>query len=344
MLKTSIISQEDFVIRFEKSLAELSSRQPLNLSFPIFFFGQDALRLKRTGEWIFEKASAVIKSKEDLQIISARNLTTKAELEKLYVTLQSTSLFSSYSCLIINDIETLPKRSIEGFINSIVRPNPKKLLFIAGVFKDLPSEYQNIFPFSFSLKQLSPAASSKWIRREVQSRGIANEIEAEAIETLMQYYDGKFDTVVSEIERLSLLISNNQPLTTRLILEHTASSNAAVTFDLIHAIARKDLLSASKITQSLLDNGMHPLQLNSFLSRACRMLLAHTGRDLAGLNSELSQSWYWGKIKSAQNQFSERELRRALAVIKKADSDLKGGKIEEGLVVNLTVSQLTFRG
>ena len=111
----------------------------------------------------------------------------------------------------------------------------------------------------------------------------------------------------------------------------------ANSFELFYAIANKKVEKAQELLLTIFRQGMHPLQINSFLGRCFRTLVSQSG------SKELSNPWFAGKVRPYSRGYNERSLRQALKIIASLDFALKDSGLSAEDTMQNAVLKLSLR-
>ena len=315
----------------------------------ILLVGTQQVRMRRTIDWIrdelFQKSATACSSYFGHELLSAQTIRPIAGA------ITSPSLFSPMQLLVIYDADKVRAAAATPLgealalsgQTAVVVLTCEKLNSRQPLLSRLPKDHLVV-----EFKDLSPSVLRKWIAKEVSLSGNSAGIESKAADMLIESYGSDVTALSREIHKLALLQKPTERIGPALVEELSLRSPEVTSFELMSRIAKKDVLSANELAQDLVAQGLHPLQLVSFLSRCIRTLLANYGRATAseessGLSAELSNTWFIKNLSSAARQFKKTELSEAVELLKELDFRLKDNGIPHELALSIAVQRMSTR-
>jgi DNA polymerase-3 subunit delta len=329
--------------------ALLETLESQGVASPIVLAGAHPVRIRRTIDWIREAFFA-----DDKTACSSNfgiDLQSAASVKSIISTLGSPSLFSPTQLLIIYEADKIRAAAAAPLGDALALKNAAALVILtcekfnprAPLFSRLPKK-RSIVEF----KDFSPALLKRWIAKEVALCGSLAGIEPKAVDVLIRCYGSDVSALSREIQKLSLLAAPEEKIDVSLVEELTLRTPEVTSFELMQQMAKKNVGATNVLTRDLLGQGLHPLQLCSFLSRCIRTLLANHGHataadDESGLAAELANSWFIRNLSGAGRLFSKTELRSALEILKDLDFKLKDSGLPNELALGIAVERIAGR-
>ncbi len=151
----------------------------------------------------------------------------------------------------------------------------------------------------------------------------------------------------NEIEKLTLYVNNQRPITladVELLCPYTADSE---TFAMTNAIGRRDARSALDQLHKRLQEGQNPLAILGGISAQFRGLLEVKSMAASGLSpAEIARKKGWKsdyaarmRLQEARN-FSIERLVQIFSILLETDKAIKTGQIEQTLALDVLISRL----
>jgi DNA polymerase-3 subunit delta len=322
-----------------------------------FIYGQDSFRSKRKLEEIILGYKKVHKSGLNLIYVDIKRPTGDgySDFKDFYSNLKITSMFAEKKLIILKNVFRDLKFQ-EEFSENI--KNLEDLKDIIVIYED--TEPDKRVKFFKALQKngkcqefnyLSPAVLRKWVIQEFSAKGRSTsggetaKINPEALDLLINYVGNDLWQMTNEINKLSnykrgsVIIKEDVELLVKPNLENDI-------FKTIDALASRNKKLALSLLHKHLDNGDNALYLLSMITYQFRNLL--TVKEMqemqkpygliakaCGLHPFVVQKTYY-----LCNQFSIKQLKKIYQKIFQVDSDIKTGKIESELALDLLLSEI----
>lgn len=326
---TKKLSAEDFARVLMKAQGEASAEASPGALFeahgignPLAIVGEEPLRVKRLVEYFRDNffASDHVSSR----VVFGSELSSAKKVKELQLSLISTSLFSKSELIVLFGADEIKAAAAKPLIE-FLKAHKTLSSFLVMTARKKKSKLLEMARTSVTVDELEGNKLGRWIEKEAKRAGAAG-IESDAIKALVQCYGNDLLTLSQELAKLSLLSEGK--LNKELVLEMATKRPERTSFELLTQIAAKKIPQALHLTEELLRQGVHPLQLNAFLSKAFRtMLLARSSRpaakELEGLGKDLMNPWFMKRLPS--ERFTETCLQRCLNILAKLDFQLKDG-------------------
>ena len=308
-----------------------------------FIYGEDSYRAKRKLEEIISGYKKVHTSGLNLIWIDA----SEKDFKDFYNNLKITSMFAEKKLIILKNVfsdatfqEDFSEniKNLEDIEDIIIIYEDKAPDQRTKFFKAL-QKYAKCQEFSY----LQPAMIRKWIVYEFERNKTKIDIDAQNL--LLNYVGNNLWQMTNEINKLSsyrrggLIKKEDVELLVKPNIENDI-------FKTIDALASKDKKLALSLLHKHLDNGDNSLYLLSMIAYQFRNLLVikelqnaqkpyNLIAKISGLHPFVVQKSYY-----LCNQFSIEQLKKIYQSIFQADSDIKTGKIEPELALDLLLAEI----
>ncbi len=308
-----------------------------------FIFGEDSYRSKRKLEEIILEYKKIHKSGLSLAYIDAK----EKDFKDFYSNLKVNSMFAEKKLIILKNVFKESKFQ-EEFTENL--KSLEELKDIVVVYEDeAPDQRTKFFKalqknvkcqeFSF----LEPAMLKKWVTQEFDKNKI--KINSDALEMLVWSIKGDLWAMENEINKLSNYKAGGvvEKKDVELLVRPNTESDIFKTID---ALASKDKNLALSLLHKHLDNGDAPLYLLSMITYQFRNLLVIKElQDMkmpynliakkSGIHPFVVQKSFY-----LCNQFTFERLKKIYQKIFQVDFDIKTGKIEPELALDLLLAEI----
>ncbi len=328
----------------DRSLALRTVLADAGVSLPLVLLSNQHVRVKRLVQWLrehlFEENGSSFSSH------FGGDLSTTVAADRLCTELVSFSLFTKNQLIVVYEADKMKSPAQKTILEALPRSTPSVLLVLAA--EAVSSRAPLLVQASASgtvveLAELTGPTLERWIEKEVARVGIASGITPDAKQLLIRCYGGDVSHLAPEIEKLSLLVVPGEPISRTLVEALSLRSPEVTSFELVKQLAAKSPLSAVSLANDLLLQGLHPLQINAFLSRAFRMMLANKERSGAALHPELSNPWFQRQLGMSASSFTLKELKSAINRLTRLDFQLKDSGLPPALNLTIAVQEIAVR-
>lgn len=307
----------------------------------IFLYGSDSFRSKEKLKEIIEGYKKVHKSGLNLAYFDCK--------EKGFGDLQNifkvAGMFAEKKLVVLKKLFD-NKKFQEDFLDNLKDLESSKDIIIIfedekvderlKIFKDLKKQIK-CQEFDF----LQGVNLQKWLETELQKNNVKMDILTQNL--LLNFMGNDLWQLHNEIAKLSNYVScealakQDKVITAddvRLLVKPKVDNDI---FRTIEAIAQKNKKLALDLIQKHIENGDHPLYLLSMIGYQFRTLLVikESGGKKTGLHPFVVQ-----KTLPLCNKFSFEELKNIYQKIFEIDADIKIGKIEPELAIDMLVAQI----
>ena len=313
-----------------------------------FIYGEDSYRAKRKLEEIILGYQKVHKSGLNLIYIDAK----EKDFKDFYSNLKINSMFAEKKLIILKNVFSDAKFQ-EDFLGNI--NNLEDIKDIIVIYEDSsPDERTKFFKALQKCAKcqefncLQPAMLKKWVTQEFEKN--KTKINPDALDLIVSFVKNDLWAMANEINKLSNYRMGGHPTAgpvkkedVELLVKNNIENDIFKTID---ALASKDKKQALYLLHKHLENGDAPLYLLSMISYQFRNLLIikelqDTQKPYnfiikkSGLHPFVVQKSYY-----LCSQFSMSELKKIYQKIFQVDADIKTGKIEAELALDLLLSEI----
>ena len=310
----------------------------------LLFTGDQHLRMKRLIQWMKEN----LFHNDPSAVFSyfGTDLGSRVNIDNLLSSLGNLSLFSRSQLITIYEADKIKSAAAKALNEAVERGLGDTLLVLTaesidakGSFSASVSHLATIIEFA----ELDGTALRQWIQKEAVRAGAAG-VETDALALLIQCYGGSLADLSPEIAKLALLTEEGGKISKHLVENLSLTHPERTSFELIGRLAQRDAEGSLLLTKQLLEQGFHPLQLLSFLTRCFRTLLARKDPAPQFTHAELENAWFVRNIAKGLHGFSELELGAALRLLRELDLRLKSSGLEPQLELARAVQRIALRG
>ncbi|MCX6718195.1 MAG: DNA polymerase III subunit delta [Candidatus Staskawiczbacteria bacterium] len=307
-----------------------------------FIYGQDSFRSKRKLEEIILGYKKIHKSGLNLIYVDAK----QKKFDDFYCNLKITSMFAEKKLIILKNVFSDIKFCEEFSENIKSLENSKDIVV---VYEDCTADKRTKF-FKALQKNvkcqefecLSPITLKKWVAQEFEKNNA--KINSDALDLLISFVGNDLWQMTNEVKKLSSYkvggTITHQDV--ELLVKPNVENDIFKTID---ALASKNKKLALSLLHKHLDNGDNSLYLLTMIAYQFRNLL---------IIKELQSTQPYGQIAKKSglhpfvvqksfglcNQFSIDQLKKIYHKIFQVDLDVKSGKIEPELALDLFLAEI----
>jgi DNA polymerase-3 subunit delta len=184
----------------------------------------------------------------------------------------------------------------------------------------------------------------RWIKERVQRHG--GDIEPQAAVQLATVVGANLRVLDQEITKLVTYVNAERAITKSDVDEVVPYAQAAIIFDLVDALGRRDGSIAAQTLHRLLDMGEHPLSLFAMIVRQFRLLIQVKELKIDGANpQEIAKTlsihpFPARKLHTQASYFTSEQLKAVYHHLLDVDLSIKKGKIDAEVALDLLVAGL----
>lgn len=184
----------------------------------------------------------------------------------------------------------------------------------------------------------------RWVAERVRKHG--GEIEPQAAARLAAAVGADLRLLDQEVVKLVTYVNAGRPITIADVDEVVPYAQAAVIFDLVDALGRRDGRTAAQTLHRLLDAGEHPLGLLTMIVRQFRLLIQVKELKAEGANPQTIAKelgihpFPARKLHNQAAYFTTAQLEAVYRHLLETDVGIKSGEIEAEVALDLLVAGL----
>jgi DNA polymerase III delta subunit len=248
----------------------------------------------------------------------------RVEIERLIPALQSGSLFGGLRGIIIVDAQHIQKSEsdiLAGLMEGLDAETVRVVLVSAGALPAPIGKVVKASGTSHVVKKMREGDAMTWLREASRERRV--KIDAEASVALVQRFGSDVAALGQALDQLAEV---DEPITADLVAARFRNRPDEPMWHFADAVADGDTGGALRRLTDFLTHG-HPLQLLAFLENDLkRRSLAASAPDIetfAGWIGASADHFPTKKAWRSKGRTSDRDLRRALDAVARADVHLK---------------------
>ena len=315
----------------------------------IFLYGPDTYRSRQKLNEIVEHYKEIHKSGLDLKFLDLE----EKDFQDFKNEAQIASMFSEKKLLVLkNAFENFDfKEKISAEIEKFAKSEEVILFYEEEIKKD--KFFQTLKKFSEyqEFQLLDGERLKNWVKKEF--RKYQAKIDSAVLEKLIEFVGNDLWQMANEIKKLVAYKTGHNQITTvtklcpeieREDVELLVKSKIEIDiFKTIDAIAAKDKKRAIKLLKAHLEKGDSPLYLLSMINFQFRNLLIIKDlieKNLSPYSFTNLHPYVIKKSISLLGKFSFSELKKIYQKIFEVDLDIKTGKIEPEMALDLLITEI----
>ncbi|PWU68464.1 DNA polymerase III subunit delta [Gracilibacillus dipsosauri] len=238
---------------------------------------------------------------------------------------------------------------IETLINYIQNPAPYSILVLIAPYEKVDERKKVVKQLKKEATVISCEPLKEWNMKEAIEK-IAQEhqviVKEEVVEYILEEIGTNLMIISSEMEKLALYVGPGNTIRleeAELLLSHQENSTG---LKLVDAIIESDLAKAIHIAKDLEKMNEDPIALVALVSSQFRTLLhvkslKQKGYSQQQIVGQLKIHPYVAKLSlNRQQKFTKEELHQALTILAETDAQIKTGKVDKSLGLELLLYQI----
>lgn len=242
----------------------------------------------------------------------------------------------------------LGKADLKPLVDYVSSPDPMACLVLDATVrvKKTSALFKRIAKHGLVFESKSPPERQlpSWVREAAQRRG--RRIDAMAASLLVEALGRDLAALDAAVERLTLYVDEPGLITAQHVEETVVHTRTRTVWELVDAIAERNVSQALARAHHLIEQGEHPLGLMSLVIRQFRQLLIGQGARMSGATA--ADAANMAGVPAFRAQSFERqlglyrgdELLGALDRLAEADQGLKGSKLPPGIIFEAMILDL----
>lgn len=236
----------------------------------------------------------------------------------------------------------------EVLLNYLENPEPATcLIFITSGSVDKRKKAFKLIEKKGQVVDFTPLKGpelNQWIVDYLKKEGVT--IAREALQTLLLSVGNKLRALTTEMDKLIIYKGRGGEITLEDIEVMVAKSGETNVFKLVDSVAEKRYKGAMAVTQELLFTGETPLKIQALLARQFRIIWqvkllnsqGYTEKDIA--NQLSIPHFLVPKAISQGRNFSDRDLAKAFKTLIDMEFDIKTGRMDPKLSLEVLIARL----
>lgn len=315
------------------------------ISSPIVIVSDDDLRAKRLIAWIKDRALGS-QDQSASQTFLGSQLNSAGAIKSAILALRNISLFHPVQVVVITEADAVKIATAEPLLKALREPAPQTLVVISGKTPNQKTAFLRAacqFGSVLEVRSLTGDTLKRWIQQEAVRAGATGGIAGDAAELLAGMYQGELALLSQDLGKLALLADDNETITKEIVQKFVSRSGEHTSFELIVAMAQRRLPTVEALQQRLSSQGFHPLQLSGFLSKAFRVMLAHSSPIHEPLPPDIGNTWFLKNLRPAMQHFAAEDMQHAILLLKELDLQLKSSGLPPEMILALALQRITLR-
>ncbi len=223
---------------------------------PIYFLmGEEAYYIDALSDFIEEHVLSEEEKGFNQTVFYGRDV----EIEDIVSTAKRFPMMAERQVVIVKEAQDLAK-TIDNLTSYAENPQPTTVLVICYKYKNLDKRkkiYKSIAKNGviFESKKLYDNQVPNWIRRVLSGKGYS--ISPKASQMLVEFLGNDLGKINNELNKLQLIVKPNEQISAQTIEENIGISKDYNNFELLNAIAHRNLKKAFGIIQYFAHNPKH---------------------------------------------------------------------------------------
>jgi DNA polymerase-3 subunit delta len=241
------------------SLEELESELKQGVIRPVYLLTGPEQYLRRRAE---DRIESRVLTPEARAFNFAEYSFVSDTIDAVLRAAETFPLASAYRLVIARELESLPQESEEPLQDYLRNPSKKTVLVLVaekvdnrkGCIRQLKEKHCVV-----DFETPRPAVFTRWAGRLLRERGYR--LSQAALEKLVALAGSDFQTLIGEVEKLTLYAGNDKTIPDSALDELVRESREHTAFELTEAMGRRDSATALRLLNTLLRAGEPPLKI-----------------------------------------------------------------------------------
>lgn len=244
------------------------SLPPLNDVSVLTLFGEDQGARKQALESAIKQT---VTSAPDFNLSSYR--ADRDDWQHIIAALHQSPMMSPRRAVVVENLDKLKAADSESLLRYLQSPVPSSLLCLVGTKVDQRSKWAK------ALKKAGPVLSFDppkpwempgWLRAEASAQGLELDINAAGL--VVELVGHHPDLLRSSLNLLRTYIGESTVITSEDVERLLANTREASVFELVDAVAKRNLFRAVQLLRGALSRGESPIMILNLLIRHYRQL------------------------------------------------------------------------
>ncbi len=317
----------------------------------VLILGEQPLLLEEELRKILERAS---RKDPELEFNLDVFRMGENDLEEALAAAETLPLAGRWRYVVVREAQRLGPGEVKRLSDYLDRPPESAVLIIlaAGLKKNAPLVKTCREKATVREAVISRREIPLWVKSRFQARGLR--VDGKAIPYLLEAVGEDLMALEAAVEKISLFHQGERPVELEEVVALVQPSGEKALYELTDRVAVEDADQALKILRRLLRQGEDPSRILHVLSRHYLRLLRYAALRADGLSDrevaaelKLPAGLEWtigSRLRPQAARLGEAGLRRSLAVLVRAEMDLKTGRAEAEDALTQAVIRLTSAG
>ena len=261
--------------------------------------------------------------------------------------LATASLFGGGRVVVIDQAQELDARAREAVLAVASDPDPQTILVLRAPAPGRQAKFLNeVGKHGEVVKtpKLKPADRTRWVKAELRAR--KRKADDRAVAALIEQAGSELRDLAAAIYKLNVAVPPPASITADDVTNHLTRTAEHGIFELTDAVFAGNCRGALALVDALIEQGEDPLGLLSLLARQLRLLVRvadHQGTSssrVAELIGGGVRDWQVDRAKRQARRYDPAQLRRGLAAIAEADTEVRSGALPPRILLELVVARL----
>jgi DNA polymerase III subunit delta len=236
------------------------------------------------------------------------------------------------------------EHNIEKLQHYIEQPSPFTVMLINVPYSKL-DERKKITKLlkkhaeTIEANELGEQEIREWIDHELKASSVT--MSEEAKQLFLQLIGLNLTVVLNELQKLILYVGEGQTINEEIVSLLVSRSLEQNVFSLVEAVVKQDSVKALYLYRDLLQNNEEPIKILSLLAMQFRLIyhckqLSNQGYGQQQIAQSLKVHPFRVKLALQQSKmFGEDQLRTIMKELAEADYEMKMGKMDKSLILEL---------
>lgn len=264
----------------------------------------------------------------------------EVEVSKPIDAVRTVSMFGGPKVVVYRDVDKLNETDLQKIVDYVKKPARAHLVLIAAKIDARRKSWTEIKKavYAVNCPVLEERNVSEYVASAAASRNL--KFDTFAADALANCIGPNRALIERALEKLELVISQDQLITPEIIEEHVIDTRERSIFELTKAITKRNIPLALEALRALLYQKQEPVVINGMLARHARMMLqVKLGKQQKLSDNDIAQQaginpYAMREYLEAANHYSMAELYKFHADVFETDRSLKSKPVPSPIVLS----------
>ena len=231
-------------------------------------FGEDQGALKKTLENVIND---IVPTARDFNLSTYR--ADRDDWQQIIAALHQSPMMSARRAVVVENIDKLKAADADSLLRYLEAPIGSSLLCLVGAKLDQRSKWAKALKKAGPLLSFDPPKPRDlphWLQGEARAKGIQLDLNTASL--IVELVGHQPDLLRSNLTLLQTYAGDSNQITNEDVEGLLANTREASVFELVDAVARKNLFKAVRLLRSSLSRGESPIMILNLLIRHYRQL------------------------------------------------------------------------